>query len=1218
MTRVFVWIALLAAPVYGFAQPALLPVGPGDAGARGPRSAIAMPDGRVYEWARNAPPVLVDDLPAATAIAVGGEHVLALSHHGHVFSWGGNDAGQLGDGTNVARRRPVRVRGLANVVRIAAGRRHSLALTADGRVWAWGSNGRGQLGTGSAPQLRAPTLVASLSQIAAIDAGAAYSVAISRSGDVYAWGANKFGQLGDGTNRPRNRPTRLAIGNIVHVSAGATHTLAIDREGAVFSWGSNLRGELGSGAGSNANRPTRVPDLRAWAVRAGRRFSAAVSREGLLMMWGANDAGQLGDGSRVDRVVPVRGPSIGPISTLALGGRHSIAVTAGGDVWTWGRSAVPSEKMTDVADWGPPLAPELPAPPTIAVTVTPQITSTWHTTPVTIAFQCADDSGSVSCPGPVTLTADAALQQVSGTATDGDGNQATASVTVSIDRTPPTLVLNNSPHSTTTTLSQVLLSGRVHDQTSGLSGSVLCAGTAVAIVNDAFDCETALEMGMNHVPVSVMDVAGHITQASLSITRVEATAALAIAPQLRTLLVNELAPLSLHNHLGERISGAAWSSADSRVAAVTVADDQVTVRAIRPGTTMISATLDGLGAEASITVHAGAELPPGTVRWSIAPTPGFTMQSPIFTHRVDPSVPDMFLVESQAPGTATLRAVTAGGELLGTHQSPGTPLMGDSFGGVIAGIAYAAESVGFRAYARLGESGGVAPWRFESTGVLSYPAQAADGTLYALEYVPGLDQHGGPFWDLAAIVIDGRTGSLINRHVFPRDVDTYVAGLPEEGLICASNRLESAPEAVGTIAGSDGRGYFLLRRRLRQQLDSCAQQTAWPQRTIDNGVDLIALSPDGSRAAYSIHAEICNVARFERAACDTPASLTQVAPDGLGGVVAVWAFADALGPDGSGSARTVITRRSPEGSVAHSPAENSTSINTVGQNGIVYFTAASTSGALDVTTGTRKWTLELDGSAVLAAHPDGGAATYDGNGLLGRLDAGGQAAQEPGLWLSMQLPVQAFDSWIGVSEGQLRVVAGHFPDATRFSANGGNAQGQFSVRRPGLGIFAKSHPVIAGQLNFDHVSLRIVPTFQDFWKALKPEDFVNTDEFGNRFMTFGAGTASGDSSFTCTGTLTKGINREKDVNASPRNLEQLPVDILTELRLINDLYVAFDAYGDDLPYACVPERHEGHYNSNSFASGLLRRVQAPLPLFPLRGTTVPGWAVPVPPHKFDP
>lgn len=145
---------------------------------------------------------------------------------------------------------------------------------------------------------------------------------------------------------------------------------------------------------------------------------------------------------------------------------------------------------------------------------------------------------------------------------------------------------------------------------------------------------------------------------------------------------------------------------------------------------------------------------------------------------------------------------------------------------------------------------------------------------------------------------------------------------------------------------------------------------------------------------------------------------------------------------------------------------------------------------------------------------------------------------------------------IGVSEGQLRVVAGHFPDATRFSANGGNAQGQFSVRRPGLGIFAKSHPVIAGQLNFDHVSLRIVPTFQDFWKALKPEDFVNTDEFGNRFMTFGAGTASGDSSFTCTGTLTKGINREKDVNASPRNLEQLPVDILTELRLI-DLDLGF-------------------------------------------------------------
>jgi hypothetical protein len=118
-------------------------------------------------------------------------------------------------------------------------------------------------------------------------------------------------------------------------------------------------------------------------------------------------------------------------------------------------------------------------------------------------------------------------------------------------------------------------------------------------------------------------------------------------------------------------------------------------------------------------------------------------------------------------------------------------------------------------------------------------------------------------------------------------------------------------------------------------------------------------------------------------------------------------------------------------------------------------------------------------------------------------------------------------------------------------------------------------------------------------------------------MTIGAGTAEGDTSFTCSGTLTKGINRQRDVEATATTLEQLPVGIFEETRLINDLYVYFDGYQNDLPYACIPEMNPGHYNSNSFASGILRRAQAPLPQFPTRGVTVPGWPTPVPPERFD-
>ena len=220
------------------------------------------------------------------------------------------------------------------------------------------------------------------------------------------------------------------------------------------------------------------------------------------------------------------------------------------------------------------------------------------------------------------------------------------------------------------------------------------------------------------------------------------------------------------------------------------------------------------------------------------------------------------------------------------------------------------------------------------------------------------------------------------------------------------------------------------------------------------------------------------------------------------------------------------------------------------------------------------------------------------------------------LHLPMRSPVQEFGNWIGVGE------AGYCRSRVSFltrrdGCSRRQSARQLRLRTPGVGIFPKSHQVQA-PVNFQHVSIRITPTFQDFWRDLKPNDFVNIDDYGNYFMTIGAGTAEGDTSAACSGTLTKGINRERDVDTPPTNLEKLPLNAFDELRVINDLYVYFAGYKDDLPYACVPELNPGKYNSNSFASGILRRANTPLPLFPIRGNTVPGWATPVPATKFEP
>ncbi|MCL2786445.1 MAG: hypothetical protein FWD81_04410, partial [Methanomassiliicoccaceae archaeon] len=255
-------------------------------------------------------------------VSAGDHHSLALKEDGTVWAWGRNGYGQLGDGTNAGKNRPVRVEvasgvPLTGVTAISAGDFYSLALTDDGRVWAWGYNNSSQLGDGTNTDRNRPACVeiapdTPLTGVTAISAGNAHSLALKNDGTVWAWGYNYYGQLGNGvsgTGARESRPVCVEIApdtpltGVTAISAGNAHSLALKNDGTVWAWGYNNSSQLGDGTNTDRNRPVCVeiapdtPLTGVTAISAGGFHSLALTDDCKVWAWGYNDRGQLGDGT---------------------------------------------------------------------------------------------------------------------------------------------------------------------------------------------------------------------------------------------------------------------------------------------------------------------------------------------------------------------------------------------------------------------------------------------------------------------------------------------------------------------------------------------------------------------------------------------------------------------------------------------------------------------------------------------------------------------------------------------------------------------------------------------------------------------------------------------------------------------------------------------------------------------------------------------------------
>jgi alpha-tubulin suppressor-like RCC1 family protein len=185
------------------------------------------------------------------------------------------------------------------------------------------------------------------------------------TGSLYAFGLNQFGQLGNTTGNgpygnlhPNPTPTLVslpgAMGQISQIAVGGNHTLALTSSGQLYAFGVNRQGQLGNTTNNGNDNANPTPSLVTLPgasgpitqIAAGFAHSLAVTSTGQLYSFGSNDKGQLGKATNSGNGTPNPTPTqvtipglpteFGPVVRVAAGAYSSFALTSNGQVYSFG------------------------------------------------------------------------------------------------------------------------------------------------------------------------------------------------------------------------------------------------------------------------------------------------------------------------------------------------------------------------------------------------------------------------------------------------------------------------------------------------------------------------------------------------------------------------------------------------------------------------------------------------------------------------------------------------------------------------------------------------------------------------------------------------------------------------------------------------------------------------------------------------------------------
>ena len=268
-----------------------------------------------------------------------GRDAIATKEDGSLWTWGGNENGQLGlnqaASQLTAKSSPTQVgtgTGWGRNKALVSGT-WSGVIKSDGSLWAWGQNAQGQLGLNDKTYRSSPCQIGTDTTWEKLGGAMSAAYAIKTNGELWAWGNGS--QLGYGANASRSSPIQIP-GTWLDVGSGYGAAAAVNTSGELFSWGQDYQGLMGHNNRTPYNSPKQVGSGTDWkAVSISETTMGAVKTNGTLWMCGYDQRGNLGLNSQTHRSSPIQVPGT-TWAHVAVNTLQTIATKTDGTLWTWG------------------------------------------------------------------------------------------------------------------------------------------------------------------------------------------------------------------------------------------------------------------------------------------------------------------------------------------------------------------------------------------------------------------------------------------------------------------------------------------------------------------------------------------------------------------------------------------------------------------------------------------------------------------------------------------------------------------------------------------------------------------------------------------------------------------------------------------------------------------------------------------------------------------